>query len=107
MRTADPVAGAPADANRETDTGPGRPAQSPSVASEVGEDLRSGHRLLELERSEIGLARQRGFEQLGILPPRYLDRSECPQVIGDELGIEQLETAGLQRCHQMPARDLG
>ena len=39
--------------------------------------------------------------------PRNLDGAECPQMFGDELGVEQAVMAGLEPRHQMDEGDLG
>ena len=39
--------------------------------------------------------------------PRNLDGAKCPQMIGDELGIEEPVVAGPEPRHQMDEGDLG
>src|SRR6202008_931278 len=41
------------------------------------------------------------------LPAWHLDGAEAPQVVGDELGVEQLEAAGAQARDKVHERDLG
>jgi hypothetical protein len=41
----------------------------------------------------VSLLAQRRRQPRMVLAPRYLDRAEALQMRGDELGIEQLETA--------------
>src|SRR5262249_50005006 len=78
-----------------------------SVGAELRQHLRAGHRTAQAERAEIAFAQQRRLQQLVILPPRQLDRTEGLEVIGHELGVEQLEAAGLEPRHQVHERDLG
>ena len=58
------------------------------------------------ERAEICFADERCIEQLVIGRPRHFDGAECPQMVGDELGVEQPVMAGLEPRHQMHERDL-
>ena len=69
--------------------------------------MRALDRASGAERSEVAFARERGFQQLVILPPRHLDGAEGPEVIGHVLGVEQLESADLEPGHEMHERDLG
>src|SRR5262249_16311537 len=50
-------------------------------------------------------ANQRVGEQFVILPALHLGRPEGPQVLRDELRVEQLESAGTQPRYQMHQRD--
>ena len=52
------------------------------------------------------LARDRAVEQGAIAAARDLDRPECAQMLGDILGVEQLEAARDQPRHQMHQRHL-
>ena len=57
--------------------------------------------------AEIGrLARDRLVEQRAVAPPRDLDRAKTAQMLGDILGVEQLEAARDQPRHQMHQRHL-
>src|SRR5207253_6239396 len=81
-----------------------RPA---SPRRELRQRLFAGDRLLDAKRAEIAFARERVLQELVILAPRHLDRPEGAQVIGDELGVEQFESTGLQARHQVHQRHLG
>ena len=53
-----------------------------------------------------GLAGDRLVEQRAIAAPRNFDRAETAQMLGDILGVEQLEAARDQPRHQMHQRHL-
>src|SRR5690349_21048358 len=53
------------------------------------------------------LARDRLVEHGAIAAPWNLDRAKTLQMLGDVLGVEQLESAGDQSRHQMHQRHLG
>src|SRR5262249_35219931 len=77
------------------------------VPHQVSERLHARDRTGRSERGKVGFAGERRFQQLVILSPRNLDRAERLEVIGDELRIEQLETAGPQPRGKVDERDLG
>src|SRR5437899_5616437 len=91
--------GGPASALSSTDT-------ARSIHDELRQRLRTRHRMLHAERREIAIAAERGFQQLVILPPRHFERAEGFQVVGHELRVEQLETAGPEARDEMHQRDL-
>src|SRR5260370_37147019 len=59
----------------------------------------------ERKYREVGFANQRVGEQFVILPALHLSGPEGLQVLGDELGVEQLEAASAKPRHQMHQRD--
>src|ERR1700730_15980987 len=76
----------------------------------LGDDrkrARAGHRPISRQLAKIRIALDRPVEQRGVAPPRDLDRAKTAQMLGDILGIEQLESAGDQPRHQMHQRYLG
>src|SRR3954465_14093678 len=83
------------------------PALRRAIAGQHRKRLRSGHRLPGAQRAEVAIAGERCLQELVILPPRYLDRAENPEMIGHELRVQQLEPAGLEPGHEMHERNLG
>src|SRR5881396_2447834 len=67
----------------------------------AAERLRGGN-LLEIRR----LARDRPIEQDAVAPARDFDGAKGAQMLGDILGVEQLESARDQPRHQMHQRHL-
>src|SRR3954469_24246662 len=78
-----------------------------AIAGKHRKRLRAGHRLPGAQRAEVAVAAECCLQELVILPPRYLDRAENPEVIGHELRVQQLEPAGLEPGHEMHERNLG
>src|SRR5262249_54323545 len=74
---------------------------------ELCQCLFAGHRPAGRQRREIAITAERRFQQLVILAPRDLNRTKALEVVGDKLGIEQLEAAGPQTRDQMDEGDLG
>src|ERR1700726_4339510 len=73
----------------------------------TGEHDTARYRLIERKRAKVAFADQRGVEQLVVGRPRHLDGAERAQMFGDELGVEQPETASLESRHQVHERNLG
>src|SRR6266478_2225497 len=62
-------------------------------------------RCRERKYREVGFANQRVGEQFVILPALHLGGPEGLEVLGDELGVEQLESPRPQPRHQMHQRN--
>src|SRR5262249_5715000 len=75
-----------------------------AFCGELRQRLFARNRTLGAQRGEIAIAAERPFEQLVILPPRHFDGAEPLEMVGDELGIEELETARPQPRDQMHER---
>src|SRR5229473_943328 len=83
------------------------PPTCPSFGTRSGTRYRdiAWQRRRERKYREVAFANQRVGEQFVILPALHLGGPEGLQVLGDELGVEQLEAAGPQPRHQMHQRD--
>src|ERR1700682_1068706 len=68
--------------------------------------LRAADRAIDRQFAKIRLALDRPVEQRRVAPPRNLERAKTAQMLGDILGVEQLESAGDQPRHQMHQRHL-
>src|SRR5262249_12241930 len=64
-------------------------------------------RAIDRQRGKIAVTDQRRLQKLVVLAARYLDGAERLEMIGHELGVEQLEAAAAQPRHQMHERHLG
>src|SRR6516162_4811286 len=74
---------------------------------ELSEGLGSRDGTLHIQRGKITFTRQRRLEELMILPARHLDCAERPEMIRDELCVQQPEAAGLEPGYKMHERNLG
>src|SRR5687768_10035641 len=70
-----------------------RRAISSLAGERVPQCFGTGQRAVERQRGEIGLADQRRLQLFVILPAWNFGGAESPQVVGDELRIEQREAA--------------
>src|SRR6516162_6792811 len=73
---------------------------------QLGKHLSSFQRTLHVQRGKIAFARERRFEKLVILPARHLDRTEGPEMIGHELGVQKPKAPGLESRNQMDKGNL-
>src|SRR5580692_10754052 len=67
----------------------------------------AGNRLAQRKHREIRLPDEGLGQQLVVLAARHLGGAEGPEVVGDELGVEQAKAARLEPRDQMHQRYLG